>query len=75
LSGKDAESQPTETKNAGGEGMTSTEIMSAIFFLVVVGYILSLAIIFFFFTERDPTTWTDGDPGPKWGKDNEKKRD
>jgi hypothetical protein len=55
--------------------MTSTEIMSAIFFLVVVGYILSLAIIFFFFTNRDSTTWNDGDPGPHWGKDNEKRRD
>jgi hypothetical protein len=75
LPGEDAEGQPAEAQDNGGKGMTSTEIMSAIFFLVVVGYILSLAIIFFFFTEKHTATWRDGDPGPNWGKDNEKRRD
>jgi len=55
--------------------MTGAQIIAAVFILLVIGYLSSLAVIFIWFSKAMDEDWEDGDPGPKWGKENDKRRD
>ena len=55
--------------------MTGAQIIAAVFFLLVIGYLSALAVIFVWFSKAIDEDWEDGDPGPKWGKGNDKRRD
>ena len=55
--------------------MTGAQIIAAVFFLLVIGYLSALAVIFVWFSKAIDEDWEDGDPGPKWGKENDKRRD
>jgi hypothetical protein len=55
--------------------MTGAQIIAAVFILLVIGYLSALAVIFIWFSKAMDEDWEDGDPGPKWGKENDKRRD
>ena len=55
--------------------MTGAQIIAAVFILLVIGYLFALAVIFIWFSKAMDEDWEDGDPGPKWGKENDKRRD
>jgi hypothetical protein len=55
--------------------MTGAQIIAAVFILLVIGYLSALAVIFVWFSKAMDEDWEDGDPGPKWGKENDKRRD
>jgi hypothetical protein len=55
--------------------MTGAQIIAAVFILLVIGYLSALAVIFVWFSKAIDEDWEDGDPGPKWGKENDKRRD
>ncbi len=46
--------------------MTGAQIIAAVFILLVIGYLSSLAVIFIWFSKAMDEDWEDGDPGPKW---------
>lgn len=54
--------------------MTGAQIIAAVFILLVIGYLSALAVIFVWFSKAIDEDWEDGDPGPKWGKENDKRR-
>jgi hypothetical protein len=55
--------------------MTGAQIIAAVFILLVIGYLTALAVIFVWFSKAMEEDWEDGDPGPTWGKDNDRGRD
>jgi hypothetical protein len=55
--------------------MTGAQTIAAVFILLVIGYLSALAVIFVWFSKAIDEDWKDGDPGPKWGKENDKRRD
>ncbi len=55
--------------------MTGAQIIAAVFIMLLLGYLAALGIIYIWFSKAMDQDWEDGDPGPKWGKDNDRGRD